>query len=317
MPDVTCAGVLVADVIVESVDSWPERGRLSRVHSIALRSGGLAHSTAVTLAKLGVQTAVVGRVGADVFGDFLVKVLVDHGVQPHVLREADIPTSATVVAVAGSGERSFLHFVGANGSLQARDIPDDLLHNSRIFHLGGYFVLPGMDGEPAAGLLRRARQQGCQTSLDMSWDAQGRWMTLLAPCLPHLDFLFGNQDELRQVTGHSDPVQIASTLRDCGVGTVAVKMGEAGAFVDSPAWRQHVPAYVVDVVDTTGAGDAYCGGFLTGSLAGWTMDRVAAFANAVGAMCVTAVGGTTGIGTRDDTLRFMERAAIRKSRQRA
>jgi sugar/nucleoside kinase (ribokinase family) len=151
----------------------------------------------------------------------------------------------------------------------------------------------------------------------MSWDAQGRWMMLLAPCLPHLDFLFGNLDELSHVTGHSDPVQVASALRKGGVGTVAVKMGEAGAYVDSPAWRQHVPAYMVDVVDTTGAGDAYCGGFLTGILAGWTMDRVAAFANAVGAMCVTAVGGTTGVGTRDETLRFMERAAIRESRQRA
>jgi sugar/nucleoside kinase (ribokinase family) len=151
----------------------------------------------------------------------------------------------------------------------------------------------------------------------MSWDAQGRWMTLLAPCLPHTDFLFGNQDELSHVTGLRDPVQIASALRSRGVGTVAVKMGEAGAYVDSPAWRQRVPAYVVEVVDTTGAGDAYCGGFLTGILAGWTMDRVASFANAVGAMCVTAVGGTTGVGTRDETLRFMERAAIRESRQRA
>ncbi len=317
MPDVTCAGVLVADVIVRPVDNWPDRGRLSLVHSIALRSGGLAHTTAVTLAKLGVQTAVVGRVGTDVFGDYLVQVLVDHGVQPHVLREADTPTSATVVAVSGSGERSFLHFAGANGSLQAQDIPDELLRNSRIFHLGGYFVLPGVDGEPAAALLRRARQQGCRTSLDMSWDAQGRWMALLAPCLPHTDFLFGNHDELGQVTGLHDPVQIASALRSRGVGTVAVKMGEAGAYVDSPAWRQRVPAYVVEVVDTTGAGDAYCGGFLTGILAGWTMDRVASFANAVGAMCVTAVGGTTGVGTRDETLRFMERAAIRDSRQRA
>ncbi|HEX4841136.1 MAG TPA: carbohydrate kinase family protein [bacterium] len=317
MPDVTCAGVLVADVIVRPVDTWPDRGRLSLVQSIVLRSGGLAHTTGVTLAKLGVQTAVVGRVGTDVFGDFLVAVLVDHGVQPHVLREAEIPTSATVVAVAGSGERSFLHLVGANANLQARDIPDELLRTSRVFHLGGYFVLPGVDGEPAAALLRRAREQGCRTSLDMTWDAQGRWMTLLAPCLPYVDFLFGNQDELSQVTGLHDPVQIASALHSSGAETVAVKMGEAGAYVDSPAWRHRVPAYVVEVVDTTGAGDAYCGGFLTGILAGWTMDRVASFANAVGAMCVTAVGGTTGVGTRDETLRFMERAAIRESRPRA
>jgi sugar/nucleoside kinase (ribokinase family) len=317
MPEVTCAGVVVADVIVRPVDAWPDRGRLSLVESIALRSGGLAHTTAVTLAKLGVQTAIVGRVGTDVFGDYLVQVLVDHGVQPHLVRDPDAPTSTTVVAVAGSGERSFLHLIGANGTLRVQDISDELLGATRIFHLGGYFVLPGMDGEPAAALLRRAKQHGCRTSLDMAWDAQGRWMALLAPCLPHVDFLFGNLDELSQVTDLRNPAHIAAALRSRGVGTVAVKMGEAGAYLDSPTGRQHVPAYAVEVVDTTGAGDAYCGGFLTGILAGWTMDRVAQFANAVGALCVTAVGGTAGVRSRDDTLRFMAQAAVRDSRKRA
>lgn len=311
MPDVTCAGVLVADVIVRPVDAWPQRGRLALVESIALRSGGLAHTTGVTLAKLGVETAVVGRVGADPFGDFLVQVLVDHGIRPHVAREPQVPTSTTVVAVAGGGERSFLHLIGANGRLAAADVPDDLLRSTRILHLGGYFVLPALDGEPAAGLLRRARQAGCRTSIDVSWDASGRWMAVLEPCLPHLDFLFGNQDELGQVTGRRDPPAIAGLLRARGVGTVAVKLGDAGAYVDGAGWRGYVPAYAVEVVDTTGAGDAFCGGFLAGVLAGWEMDRVARFASAVGALCVTAVGGTAGVRSREETLRFMEGAPIR------
>ncbi len=313
MPDVTCAGVLVADVIVRPVDAWPERGRLELVESIALRSGGLAHTTGVTLAKLGVETAVVGRVGTDPFGDFLVQVLVGHGIRPHVAREPQVPTSTTVVAVASGGERSFLHLIGANGRLTPADVSDDLLRSTRIFHLGGYFVLPALDGEPAAGLLRRARQLGSRTSIDMSWDASGHWMSVLEPCLPHLDFLFGNQDELGHVTGRRDPAAIAGRLRALGVGTVAVKLGEAGAYVDGAGWRGHVPAYAVEVVDTTGAGDAFCGGFLAGILAGWEMDRVARFANAVGALCVTAVGGTAGVRSREETLHFMEGAAIRRT----
>ncbi len=311
MPDVTCAGVLVADVIVRPVDAWPERGRLALVESIALRSGGLAHTTGVTLAKLGVETAVVGRVGADPFGDFLVQILVDHGIRLHVAREPQVPTSTTVVTVASGGERSFLHLIGANGRLVAADVSDDLLRSTRILHLGGYFVLPALDGEPAAGLLRRARQSGCRTSIDMSWDASGRWMSVLEPCLPHLDFLFGNQDELGHVTDSRDPAAIAGLLRARGVGIVSVKLGDAGAYVDSPGWHGHVPAYAVEAVDTTGAGDAFCGGFLAGVLAGWEMDRVARFANAVGALCVTAVGGTAGVRSREATLRFMEGAPIR------
>jgi len=311
MPDVTCVGVLVADVIVRPVDTWPQRGRLALVESVALRSGGLAHTTGVTLAKLGVDTAVVGRVGADPFGEFLVQVLVDHGVRPHVAREPQVPTSTTVVAVASSGERSFLHLIGANARLTGADVSDDLLRSTRILHLGGYFVLPSLDGAPAADLLRRARRLGCRTSIDVSWDASGRWLAVLEPCLPHLDILFGNQDELGHITGRRTPSEIAGALRARGVGTVAVKLGETGAYVDSAAWRGHVPGYVVEVVDTTGAGDAFCGGFLAGMLAGWEVDRVARFANAVGALCVTAIGGTAGVRSREETLQFMERATVR------
>lgn len=312
MPDVTCVGGLVADVIVRPVDEWPERGRLSLVEGIEVHSGGLAHTTAVTLAKLGVPTAVVGRVGADLFGTFLIDVLREHRVEAHVRREDNAVTSTTVVAVASSGERSFLHLPGANARLMPVDVPDALLARSRIIHLGGYFVLPAMDGPPAATLLQRAKTAGCRTSLDMAWDVQGRWMSILAPCLPHLDLLFGNRDELARVTSTDDPAGMAALLRELGVGIVAVKLGKEGAYIDGGSWRGRVPAFSVTVVDTTGAGDAFCGGFLAGYLAGWDLERTTRFANAVGAMCVSAVGGATGIRSMPESLRFADTTPLRE-----
>jgi sugar/nucleoside kinase (ribokinase family) len=312
VPEVTCVGILVADVIVRPVDEWPEPGRLRFVEAVEVHSGGLAHTTGVTLAKLGIPTAVVGRVGMDAFGAYLIQVLRDHGVEEHVRRDEGAGTSATVVAVSTAGERSFLHLVGANRHLVPEDVPDALLAQSRMLHLGGYFLLPAMDGEPAAGLLRRARAAGCRTSLDMAWDPDERWMRTLAPCLPHLDVIFGNRDELAHVTGLDDPPGIAVRLRDEGVGVVAVKLGEEGCYVHAETWREYAPAFAVHPVDTTGAGDAFCGGFLAGYLAGWSMERAAMLANAVGAMCVTAVGGTTGIRGMDETLRFLESAPIRR-----
>lgn len=281
------------------------------VKGIELHSGGLAHTTGVTLAKLGVPTAVVGRVGADRLGTFLIDVLREHGIEAHVQREDGTSTSATVVVVAGNGERSFLHVPGANAHLAPHDTPDTLLAHSRIVHLGGYFLLPGLDGAPAAALLQRAKALGCRTSLDMAWDVHGRWMSTLAPCLLHLDVLFGNRDELARVTGSSDPARIAAVLRESGVGIVAVKLGEEGAYVDDGNWRGRVPAFSVDVVDTTGAGDAFCGGFLAGYLAGWDVARTTRFANAVGAMCVTAMGGSTGIRSMAETLRFADTTPLR------
>lgn len=311
MPDVTTVGVMVADVLVRPVDEWPERGRLRLVDRIELRTGGLAHTTALTLAKLGVRTAAVGRVGDDAFGSVLVDALRAYGVEPYVARDPEEGTSVTVVAVAQSGERSFLHFVGANGRLVPEDVPEELLTATRILHLGGYFLLPGMDGEPAARLLERARKAGCRTSVDVAWDMQGRWMRVLEPCLDHLDFLFGNQDELAQLVGVRDPRRIARTLRERGAGVVAVKMGERGAYLAADGWEGHVPAFDVPVVDTTGAGDAFCGGFLAAVLRGWSWEDVLRFANAVGALCVTAMGGATGVRSFDETLRFLRTARVR------
>jgi len=311
MPDVTCVGVLVADVIVRPVDRWPQPGGLILVDRVELHSGGLAHTTGVALAKLGVSTAVVGRVGADRLGEFLVDVLREHGIEAYVHQDAGTSTSATVVAVASGGDRSFLHMPGANARLVPEDVPETLLADSRLVHLGGYFLLPGLDGEPAAALLRRAKALGCGTSLDVAWDAHGRWMSALAPCLRYVDVLFGNLDELACVTGRADPAEIAAELRALGAGTVVVKLGEAGAYVDDGTWRGRVPAFSVDVVDTTGAGDAFCAGFLTGYLAGWEAARSTRLGNAVGAMCVTAMGGSTGVGSLEEAQRFADTTPLR------
>jgi sugar/nucleoside kinase (ribokinase family) len=312
MADVTCIGVLVADVIVHPVDTWPQRGQLTVVDEIELHSGGLAHTTSMTLAKLGVPTATVGRVGADPFGTFLIDALRDHGIEDHILRDGTAATSTTVVIVASNGERSFLHLVGANGHLVPDDVPAALLPSTKVVHLGGYFIMPGIDGPPAARLLQQAKRAGCRTSVDVAWDPHDRWMTALRPCLPHLDLFFGNQDEVARITGTRDPHEAAAQLRAAGVGLVAVKMGEAGAYVEGADWRGLVPTFEVDVVDTTGAGDAFCGGFLAASLAGWDLHQTTRFANAVGALCVTAVGGTTGVRGMHETLQFMRSARVRK-----
>ncbi len=128
--------MLVADVIVRPVDRLPERGRLQLVEGIDLHSGGPAHTTAVALATLGVETAVVGRVGEDPFGAFLIEVLGRHGIESHVRRDGEAATSMTIVAVGSGGERSFLHLVGANGTLVAGDVADALLARALLTRLG-------------------------------------------------------------------------------------------------------------------------------------------------------------------------------------
>lgn len=308
-PQVVCVGILVADAIARPVDELPEAGTLTFVDEVTLRGGGCALNTATVLRRLGLAVALVGKVGTDPFGDFLLGLADDRGLDRRgVVVDAEVATSATVVLVDRAGERTFLHLPGANARLRADEIDPALLYAGRALHLAGALVMAALDGEPAAALLAEARRRGVVTSMDTVWDASGRWH-LVEPSLPHLDVFTPNLREGRAITGEDIPEAVAAALRHRGVGTVALTMGERGAYVAGDGFEGHVDGYAVDSVDGTGSGDAFSGGFLYGMLAGWPLERTARFANAVGALAVTAVGATEGVPGLDDVLAVIERAA--------
>jgi sugar/nucleoside kinase (ribokinase family) len=314
MPEVICLGILVADVVGQPVDAYPERGKLVLVDRMELHSGGCAANTGISLGKLGVPTGVIGKVGHDGFGSFLVEELARHGVDTRgVRRDPEVNTSATMVLVHGDAERSFLHYLGANACFSREDVDMELLHGARILHVAGAFLMPRLDGAPAAELLREARRMGLTTSLDTAWDSRGRWMSLLRPCLAHLDLMTPSIEEARCLTGRDEPTEVAQVLLDAGVRTVALKMGERGCYVRTAEREFAIAAFPVDAVDALGAGDAFTAGFLAGVARGWDLEETARFACAVGARCVTALGATTGVGSMEETLRFMKRFGAQSS----
>jgi sugar/nucleoside kinase (ribokinase family) len=270
-----------------------------------LHVGGCASNTGLALAKLGIEAVVIGKVGEDAFGDFLVGELARHGVQvAGIRRTREAGTASTMVMVHPDGERSFIHSMGANALFQPEDIDWQLVERCQVFHLAGAFLMPAMDGEPAARVLQQARARGLITCLDTTWDATGGWMRTLAPCLPHLDYIVPNYGEASQLTGETDPDRIADRLLKAGVGTVVIKMGGEGCFVKNRDRAFHLPAYPVQMVDALGAGDCFSTGFTAGLAMGWDLERTARLANAVGALCVTQLGATTGVRSLEETLAF-------------
>jgi sugar/nucleoside kinase (ribokinase family) len=301
-PDAVCLGILVADAIARPVDELPPAGTLEFVEEVTLRAGGCALNTATVLARLGLRASLVGKVGADSFADFLLGVADERGLDRRgVLVDPGAATSATVVLVGGNGERTFLHVPGANGRLQADELDRDLIFAGRALHLAGALVMPALDGEPAAGLLAEARRRGILTSMDTVWDPRGRW-ELVLPALAHLDVFAPSLAEGRAITGLREPEEVARWLRERGVGTVALTMGETGAYVESDDFSGRADAYRVEAVDGTGSGDAFSGGLLYGVLTGWPLERTARFANAVGALATTAVGATEGVTSLEQAL---------------
>lgn len=311
MIEVTCLGILVADVVGKPIDTYPERGRLQLVDRMELHSGGCAANTGVSLAKIGVKTAVIGKVGNDGFGDFLVQVLQKHSIDTRgVKRDEKEATSATMVMVHSDGERSFLHYIGANAALRLEDVDMDIVRESKVLHVAGALVMPGIDGEPTAELLRRAKEMGIITSFDTVWNTSSGWMNTVKPCLPYVDYMIPSIEEAKMLTGREDPKDIAQVFLDHGVKVVGLKMGERGCYIRTADVRLAIPRYQVQAVDALGAGDAFAAGFLTGVVKGWDLEQTGRFANAVGALCVTALGATTGVRSLEETLEFMRKTPV-------
>lgn len=304
MVDVVCLGILVVDVITRPIDVLPRRGELGEVDEISIRAGGCAINTGTWLAELGLEVGIAGKVGADVFGNFLLDVLGARGIDKRaVLRDDSAPTSASVVLVDSSGERTFLHVPGANGTLTADELDFSVLLRSKALHVGGSLLMPALDGAPLAGVLRAAQQHGVATSLDAIWDPTGHW-SRTETCLPYVDRFFANLAEAREITGLGDPAGAAAWLRARGPGEVALKMGRQGSYVLGDDFSGYVPPVLVEVKDETGAGDAYVGGYLFARLAGWSGEKTARFANAAGAFATTTVGASEVTATTEELLRL-------------
>lgn len=306
MPEVVCLGILVADVYGKPVDEWPERGRLSTVDEMGIGLGGCAANTGLCLIKLGVDTSIVGKVGDDGFGRFVSETLVSAGADISGLVVDDRPgTSATMVMIDSQGERTFLHYPGANGRLKLGDLDFSVITGAKIFHCAGALVMGDFDGEPMAECLRKAQEAGVTTALDTVYNDKSGWMDKLAPCLKYTDVFLPSIGEAEKLTGESKPEAIADKLLSYGIKTIALKMGETGSYVRTADQELRVPAYKMAVLDGTGAGDAFVAGFLRGMLEGWDLERTTKFANAVGGLCTTGIGTTAGVRDFECTLNFL------------
>jgi sugar/nucleoside kinase (ribokinase family) len=197
-----------------------------------------------------------------------------------------------------------LHNLGADASITAEAVESRLV--SDFLHIGGALVLPGLDdpdGAPLAGLFERVKAKGMHTSIDVVHDSTGQWQRVL-PALPHTDLFIPSLAEVEGITGIGEPGAAAAALRDMGVRFAIVTDGDRGAWVDHDDFVGHIPAFDVDTIDTTGAGDAFTGGVLTGLIHGLGAEDAARLGAALGALCTTTLGTFTGSDDPDEPWRM-------------
>lgn len=253
-------------------------------------------------ARLGLRVALVGVVGDDLFGGYMLAALEERGVDTsNILIDRDQKTGFSVI-LTRDGQRTILTYLGAMSALRADQVPHDLLTRTRHLHVASYFLQTSLQpGLP--GLFQRARELGVTTSLDTNWDPGGTWAGVHA-LLPMTDIILPNENEALALTNETDLLTAARSLAEYGC-IAAVKRGAAGGLVVGAGGIFESPTLPMQVIDTVGAGDSFDAGFIYGYLAGWSLDRCLKLANICGALSTRQPGGVRGQASLEEARKYL------------
>jgi sugar/nucleoside kinase (ribokinase family) len=305
--DCVVVGSCVVDVLARPVPLTTAigGGRLIESDPLVLTTGGIVSNSGIAMARLGMRVAAFTYVGNDEWANVIRHRYAEEGVDTSALiTHPTGATSTTAVLIDPSGERTFVHCVGAPRMLDKQAMLGqlDLFAKSRAMLIGYYPLMTRLQND-LPEVFAAIRERGCITALDAAGD--GGSMVPLSQILPHVDVYIPSESEAHHQTGLDDPRAMIGVYRDAGAtGWLGVKLGSKGALL-SPRPGEFVEVGAVKapgaVVDTTGAGDCFLGGVLAGILRGLPPAEVGRLGAAAGACCVTGLGATTAIRGYDET----------------
>ena len=301
---------IVVDILVHPVplDVAIGGGGLVQVDPIQVTTGGIVSNSGIAMARLGMNVAAFSYVGNDEWASVIRRNYEAEGIDTsYLLTHGTEATSTTAVLIDPSGERSFAHCVGAPRTMDGKMYREnlDVFRRARMTVIGYYSLMPNLEKD-LADVLAEIRGFGCLTALDAAGD--GGTMEPLSAILPHLDVYIPSLAEATHQTGESDPQKIIDIYRKCGApGLLGVKLGSEGALL-SPKAGEYLQIDCVPlpgpIVDTTGAGDSFYAGVLTGILKGMDAADAGRLGAAAGACCVTGMGASAGLRNFEETAKL-------------
>ena len=304
--DYVCTGLTILDILGRHISQIPPGGKTEIIEQIRITAAGTAAGPAVIGARYGLKTALVGAIGCDDMGFILETMLKNNGVDTSLLqRRTDMPTAATMLAVAPDGQRPNFHAIGASVMLELDQARKKAITSSRFVHWGGVGTMLMLDGGPGAEVLKQASENGAIVTCDFISPGPGT-LDALKLVLPCVDYFMPSLDEAMEVAETSGPDQTAAFFLNAGAKACILKCGAQGSLLYADGGKTRIPALKVDVADTTGCGDAYCAGFVAGLAQGWDLERACRFATATSALVATGLGSDAGITDFKSTLAAME-----------
>lgn len=279
--------------------------------------GGAVANVVCAASRLGIKTAFIGKVGKDMHGAFLASTLQDMGVNIDnlILSETEFTTLA-FVALQKNGERafSFARKPGADTCLKVEEIKAELLSQCKIFHVGSLSMTDEPAREATLHAVKTAKDRGAIISYDpnyrrMLWKSKSDAMDHMRSLLPYADMVKISDEETGILTNHDDPEQALRYFLSNGARIAIVTLGERGAMLGYDGIYTEIPGFKVpEAVDTTGAGDAFWGAFLSRILRGSPINALnidmlteyVRFSNAAAALCVTKRGAIPSMPTEEE-----------------
>ncbi|MDI2091225.1 carbohydrate kinase family protein [Commensalibacter oyaizuii] len=311
--DVTSIGLCVVDLLGRVVHRIPEGGKLELIDEIRMTVAGTAGATAMDCGILGLSAQAVITVGQDDMGDYICSKLSSFGVDCSLVKRTDkTQTASTILPINAKGERPALHVLGASAVFTIDDKDMDAVLDANIIHVGGTGLLKAFDGEPTVQLLKKAKALGRTTTFDLI-GASAQTFTVVEPCLPYIDYFIPSIEEASEMSGLTDPKQVAQFYKERGVKNAVLTMGGDGVYV-SPQMGDDftLPAFDISVVDTTGCGDSFSAGIIVGLTKGWDLKKSALFASAVAAKVAMGLGSDGKLVSFEDTIEAMNTLNFKK-----
>lgn len=300
--DILVAGEINPDLILTG-NVTPEFGQVEKlIDSATLTIGSSSAIFACGAARLGLNVAFIGVCGDDVFGRFMLDEMSKRNVDVgNVIVRSDGQTGLSII-LNNQSDRAILTHPGLIAELQASDIADALLRQSRHLHIASYFLQTKFQSDLPT-LFRRAHSLGLTTSLDTNYDPSENWLGF-DDLLSVTDVFLPNQTEALSITKLTD-VESAARQLSTRAKLVTVKLGAAGALACKAKDITHVESISVNVVDTVGAGDSFDAGFMYGYLNNWQIEKSLRLACVCGALSTQKAGGVNGQPTIEDAMKYV------------
>ncbi len=306
--DATFAGLTILDIAGRPVESIPEGGGVAFIEEIRMNPAGTASGALINAAKLGLNCTTSACVGDDEKGEFITDSYKRLNIDCSLIQiTPDASTSSTILPIRPNGERPALHCRGASDHWYLEEADFDKVCDARFLHHGGTGLLNAMDKGQSGKLLQYAKSKDLTTTFDLIAPTE-HTVELLKDVLPFVDFFMPSLEEAQFLSGKDKPDQIADFFKAMGAQNCIFKCGADGSYISTADRDFTLPAYKVEVSDTTGCGDSYCGGFIAGLSLGHSLEDACRLGTATSGLVATGLGSDAGVIDLKSTLEFMASA---------